>query len=288
MTIGRPALSKAPFALDISFDYIQSIRLAEALLEAGGELHIERSSAAKFARLRDVFGTDPRFGTRGIPILPHVAIDHASPKTTIGKIVRPLIFPTYGFDYLRSRWRSTRRRHITFAGLLTASRVRRLNEWLASYDSGAAPLEELSGRRRLQTKLLGRLGFDSTRTIERSSVLFCSSNRGRRFPIKAWDSEYFELLLDSEFVLCPSGDYVWSYRFLEAAMCGAIPIVEERCDLFVGFRFRSMDEALDGMRWSREDAEANFELALERITVPKNELSSEIRGLLHSGALARA
>ena len=34
-------------------------------------------------------------------------------------------------------------------------------------------------------------------------------------------------LLRSKFVLWPNRDYIWSYRFFETVMSGAIPIVEE-------------------------------------------------------------
>jgi len=107
-------------------------------------------------------------------------------------------------------------------------------------------------------------------------IVFWSSERGRNFPIKAWDDDYFRLLATSEFVLCPSGDYIWTYRFFEATMCGAIPIIENYCSAYDGFRFRTIDELLSTMKWSREDAEYNYNLCRSRLTVPIDLLQKEI------------
>jgi hypothetical protein len=85
-----------------------------------------------------------------------------------------------------------------------------------------------------------------------------SSERGRRFPTKAWDEEYFQMLADSEHVLCPSGDYQWSYRFFEACLCGAVPIVEAGSPLYDGFRYRLMTDRRDAAPWSAADAEHNY------------------------------
>jgi hypothetical protein len=106
-----------------------------------------------------------------------------------------------------------------------------------------------------------------------------SSERGRRFPTKAWDEEYFQLLADSEHVLCPSGDYQWSYRFFEACLCGAVPIVEEASPLYDGFRYRLMTDARDAAPWSAADAEHNYRACAARIVVPLAELDGELARL---------
>jgi hypothetical protein len=42
-----------------------------------------------------------------------------------------------------------------------------------------------------------------------------------------FNPHFFRVLRRSRFALCPAGDAPWSNRFFEAAMCGAIPIVED-------------------------------------------------------------
>lgn len=77
-------------------------------------------------------------------------------------------------------------------------------------------------------------------------------------------------------MLCPSGDYVWSYRFFESILCGAIPVIEEYCEAYNGFRFQYMSEKASNLKWSKEDAEYNFNLCVERLTIPQRDLDNEI------------
>jgi len=110
------------------------------------------------------------------------------------------------------------------------------------------------------------------------AFLLWSSTRGRVFLVKAWDEEYFRVLLRSRFVLCPNGDYVWSYRFFEAILCGAIPTVEERCDAYDGFTYHTMTDTT--YNWSPQIALSNYELCRSRLTIPQGDLNAEIAKLL--------
>jgi hypothetical protein len=123
-------------------------------------------------------------------------------------------------------------------------------------------------------------GADRQRRI--GDVTLWSSERGRRFPTKAWDEAYFRMLADSESVLCPSGDYVWSYRFFEACLCGAMPLVEQASPLYDGFRYRLMAEVRDCRPWSADDAEHNYRVCVARIVVPVEELDRELARLAAS------
>jgi len=129
-------------------------------------------------------------------------------------------------------------------------------------------------------RLLGREETPCTEKVQVGEVTFWSSNRGRVFPGKSWDEEYYAFLAQSQFVLCPSGDFVWTYRFFEAALCGAIPIIERACPAYTGFRFRTMDDPLDTLVWSLEEAEYNFQQCRDRLTLPTHELSAELAALL--------
>ena len=80
---------------------------------------------------------------------------------------------------------------------------------------------------------------------------------------------------------CPNGDFVWSYRFFEATLCGAIPIIEQFCPAYEGFRYRTMEQPATVCEWHREDAEHNFTLCRTRLTLPRSELDAEIASLLY-------
>ena len=59
-----------------------------------------------------------------------------------------------------------------------------------------------------------------------------------------FDAEYFRVLKQSRFTLCPAGDAPWSMRFVEAIMCRSIPILEKpahagrnRKERAIGYRY---------------------------------------------------
>ena len=78
-------------------------------------------------------------------------------------------------------------------------------------------------------------------------------------------------------VLCPNGDFVWTYRFFEAAMCGAIPVVENTCPHYDGFVHYAMKDDPRNYRWSLETAIHNFNLCREKLTIPPHLLTEELR-----------
>lgn len=69
-----------------------------------------------------------------------------------------------------------------------------------------------------------------------SAVIFNSDN-GRKQDTKEMDLSYFRVLAKSKFILCPDGDFTWTYRFFEAILCRALPIVENYCNLYYGYHF---------------------------------------------------
>jgi hypothetical protein len=276
------------FSLDVSLELIQSIRMAQALAEAGCRLHIEPADEPKFARLAEIFAMAYEIGLDGAPPLPGLTIDHALPETRVGRVSRSLIFPHAAFEYCRERWASRRRHEVSFAGLATESRRRVINDWLRrSGRDGLTLVNSKSIINRIPSKIATILRGSATWKASRGDITLWSSNRGRVFPIKSWDDQYFDLLLTSKFVLCPTGVHIWSYRFFEAAMCGAIPIIEQNCPAFHGFRFLTIDEPFESASWSHADADHNFELAHHRLTVPRSDLRSEVARLLRpAGAWA--
>jgi Exostosin family len=66
---------------------------------------------------------------------------------------------------------------------------------------------------------------DSTRIISDSTKRDYFKTTG------LYDYEgYYDQLQSTRFALCPDGDFPWTYRFLEAIMCGAIPVVGPRAN----------------------------------------------------------
>ena len=76
------------------------------------------------------------------------------------------------------------------------------------------------------------------------------SLRGRDKVIKVMDDWYFEFIGKAHFVLCPDGDFTWTYRFFEAVMVKAIPIIENECPLYEGYKYyRKGDDYLYRQDW---------------------------------------
>jgi hypothetical protein len=136
---------------------------------------------------------------------------------------------------------------------------------------------------KIRKKIYNILDKDETVKKTIGELLFWSSNRGRKFPIKSWDDPYFHLLADSEFVLCPAGDFDWSYRFFESMLCGAIPIAEVGCSVYNGFKYYTFSDLAGNLAWSEEFAIHNYNLCLERLTIPKDQLNNELEKLLMVG-----
>ena len=265
--------------LDGAFALIQQIRLVHALAESSFEVAVPAGELDKFSILRERFGLRLATArTEDACLTPFITIDHATPSTAVGAVVRPLIFPRAIVDHCRTLWPAARPHRYSFAGLLTDTRRALLEGWIARSPGGGstlAPKSNFGGFVRRQ--LVRWWGADRQRRL--GDVTVWSSERGRRFPTKAWDAEYFQLLADSEHVLCPSGDYHWSYRFFEACLCGAVPIVEQTSPLYEGFRYRLMSDPRDLAPWSAADAEHNYRWCAARIVVPVEDLDGELARL---------
>lgn len=63
------------------------------------------------------------------------------------------------------------------------------------------------------------------------------SNNGRNLKKKIKDEWYFKQMARAKFVLCPDGDFVWTYRFFESIIFKAIPIVENIASAYNGYKF---------------------------------------------------
>jgi len=271
--------------INMSCGLIQQIRLVHAITESSYPVAIPASEEAKFAALRARFGI--RFAeadTRSVDVTRFIRCLHAEPTTSIGRIERPVFFPRAIVEHCRSLWPARREHRFSFQGLVSGARRMSLQKWMAANLKGKTPRLSNAGSAasRLRNKLFRAAGLDPTKKRRIGDLLLWESSRGRRFPIKAWDEEYIEVLAASEFVLCPNGEHIWAYRFFESALCGAIPIVEQVCPAYAGFRFRSFEDPAGGLKWSREEAEHNYQVCVEKLTASRPALDAEIAHLLET------
>ena len=268
--------------VDWPMNLLQGVRLAHAMAETSHKVCLTPENAERIKRLSRCFGAKFSFDTADASPLGAVEIDHATPRTTVGTIARPLIFPHAIIDWCRSHWSSDRPLAYSFCGLLTESRRDLLQTWLRRHGCDASIststfgrwLETLKGAAQRSSVSRGLPRFQTDLGV----VAIGASNAGRAFPGKSWDEQYYRILLSSRYVLCPNGDYVWSYRFFEAILCGAIPVVEEDSDVFQGFEYARMDEPAT-LSWSTSRARANFQRCLGQVTVPIPRLQYEVSQL---------
>ena len=275
-------------SLNLPFNYIQSIRLAHAIMETNYDIYIPREDENKFIPLKQKFGIKYKIITIPDSVPSEIKISHKEPKTSIGSINRSLIFPHQIFSYCKSLWSDNRNIQFSFAGLITENRKQffrrfvKINYPDSKFNFKKLALLELQSK--FKSKIEHKIGVHNIPKaikFKYNKILFWSSERGRNFPVKVWDDDYFRLLASSKFVLCPSGDYTWSYRFFEACRCGAIPIIEDFCSIYDGYRFKTINEPLNTIIWSKKDAEHNYNLCQSRLTVPLDRLQEEIAELLY-------
>ena len=209
--------------LDVTFALIQQIawplpwpsRVRDR--RARGELD-------KFSILRERFGLQLAIaGPNDVALAPFITIDHETPSTAIGSVVRSIIFPRPSSS-LPPLVAAARAHRYSFAGLLTDTRRALLEagSTAAMPDCrGAAAKTSLGSF--LRRQLIRWRGADRQRRI--GDVTVWSSEARPRFRPRPDRTTSVCSRLGVRAV--PDGDYHWSYRFFEACLCGAVPIVEE-------------------------------------------------------------
>jgi hypothetical protein len=180
-------------------------------------------------------------------------------------------------------WNDRRKYRYSFQGLITEKRGILIKQWLDEKLNQQINLQNNNNLvYRIKRKIFSKFGFDTTKKRMVGELLLWESDRGRKFPIKAWDNNYYKVLANSDFVLCPSGDCIWSYRFFESILCGAIPIVEKNCIAYEGFRFFTFKDRTNELKWSLEDAEYNYQLCVKKLTIPPSILNNEITHIINT------
>lgn len=235
---------------------LQTFRAAHAISEAGACLVVTADEAPRYRWLSQYFECHYE-SDADAPDL-EIAIDHSTPQVRIGAMERPLLYAHAVFDAYRAQWSSDRPARYSFAGLGTPERRTVIKRWATTNNIRMpSPLRRTSSE----------LDLRYTRA-------------GRAWPEKAWDPGYVAALGRTQFALCPNGDFVWTYRFFEAAAAGAVPIIEEYCDLYDGFVFHTFAEPARSLEWTAAAAEHNVALVRQRLTVPVDELATAIRAEL--------
>ncbi len=238
-------------------ELLQSFRVEHAIGEAGVVLAVTRADVPRFAWLSRYFPI--RYQVDDAAPRVSVALDHEHPRVGLAQIERPLIFAHAIFDRYTTMWARHRGSRFSFAGLGTASRRASLGEW-ASANSLRMP-------RRFSRTSSPDLTVGFTKT-------------GRQWPEKGWDDGYARALGETAFALCPSGDFIWTYRFFEAAAAGAIPVIEQYSPVYDGFAFHTFDDDAGRLRWSPRAARHNADLVRQRLTVPAGEMVAAIRAAI--------
>jgi hypothetical protein len=83
------------------------------------------------------------------------------------------------------------------------------------------------------------------------------------------DMDYYNTLCKTKFALTPTGDCPWSYRFFEAIMCFAIPILEKDTnDIYCKDFFYFTDG--DAYVYDIDKCKENYEKLIERFTFMRN------------------
>jgi len=278
------------YSVNIKLNTIQAIRLVSALMESDHIIYLNSQQRIIFNYLRQYFNIEYETGVKNKPILHKISINHQIPISKIGSIKKALIFPKNIFELCKSKWNNNREITYLFSGLLTKKRLTVLHKWIVNNSQldqfrvnwNFLFIKILNEYIRRKTNYLHK-GFSGNYSInvhKDDKLNLSPSTIGRNFPEKSWDDDYFNHMANSKFVLCPNGDFVWTYRFFEAIMCGAIPIVESETEIYNGFHYYKMSDPIDKYTLNEKHIDENYKLALNILTIKKNILNQEIENLL--------
>jgi hypothetical protein len=277
--------SKDSIFVDIPCDRLQEIRLVHALSEAGTTIIIPSDLISRFRLLGEKLGMKFQVGMKGdLLFSKYIRISHEEPITAFSNIQRPLVFPMAMVNKCKAMWSEKREYRFSFAGLITESRRDLISEWVLRNFNSDLPDSTTSidywWTSLLPSRIKQFIPNKTTKVIRRvGDLTFWSSNYGRLFPGKSWDEEYFKLLSQSQFVLCPKGDCLWSYRFFESILCGAIPIVEKECVATNGFEYYTFSDEVESLKWSKDKATYNFNRLVSNFTITLEEINTELANI---------
>lgn len=264
----------------LTYEYLQEIRMAQAVMESDFTLCVEPWQDNRFKRLKAFFPVKYELiqsDSENVTVISDILVSHKTitPETKIGALSRPLILPHEMLSYCKKLWPKKRKYKYAFIGKINKAR----KIWLQTF---------LSSKVKGYTGISGKVFIDYP-IFKKLSVIFrnfdklivTESLRGREFPGKAWDDEYFRIQSQAEFILCPSGDVgcPWTYRFFEAMLCGAIPIIEAESPCYEPFKFYRAEQNPDSFIYDQEIVDYNFKQCEKYLTIGTKELNSELSKL---------
>lgn len=91
---------------------------------------------------------------------------------------------------------------------------------------------------------IGKITDTRKEFLNQFDATIIESLRGRDKTTKGFDESYFKEMSKAKFVLCPNGDFIWTYRFFEAVLFKAIPVIEDDCTLYSGYKFYNKNDEL--------------------------------------------
>lgn len=97
----------------------------------------------------------------------------------------------------------------------------------------------------IEILFVGKITQKRAKFLSKFNAKIINSNRGRDLKIKARDEQYFNLMSRTKFALCPDGDFIWTYRFFEAIIFKAIPVIENYTEHYKGYKFYREGEKLE-------------------------------------------
>lgn len=205
---------------------LQEVRVLHSLCDNGVTLFCDQTQYNKLKPLVDKFKCDIRVGnsTSSTNLTNLLQIHHNTPITKIGDVTKPLIFPKTLIEFCQKD-NLEKMGKIYFRGLITDKRKESISK------------------------------LQSTNLLE---TIIDSSMKGRQFPIKTFDEDYFNDMKKYKFIFCPDGDFVWSYRFFESVMCGGIPIVENDSPLYSGFKYYVLNQGITSIDYNEEWVDHNL------------------------------
>lgn len=220
--------------IDKSINLLQEVRVLHSLCDNGYNLFCNKHEFQKLLPLKEHFGCNINLGffPNGESYSSLVNIVHNEPLTEIRGTIKSLIFPKSLIKFCQEN-NQEKEDKIYFKGLITHKRENSINK-----------LKHTTNK----------------------ELIISSSNKGREFPLKTFDKDYFNEMKKYKFVLCLDGDFIWSYRFFESIMCGAIPIIENESPLFEGFYYYKIENNLDNITWNEEWVIKNIQLLNKNFT----------------------
>lgn len=214
-------------------------------MEAGITINIKDNQKETFEYLKKYFPTNYVVNKKHTKQA-NVSISHSEPFVKIGSEVRPLLFPDSVFKSCENKWKENRDIDFLFVGLITQKRELALKSF---------------------TNLLKTTAPNAKLVVEHST-------KGRTFPIKSWDSDYYDLLSRAKFVICLNGDFIWTYRFFESILCGAIPIIEDKCDIYNEFNFFKLTSS--EFNFDQNITHTNLQKAKKLLTLSPEVIKEQI------------